>query len=406
MAPSKAPEQSSHPPSRTRTPSPPRHRATPAPKVGASRVASPYRVERSRPIRTQSRSKSRSPVGEVRLGNHSISVSRHSARPRRDPSPRENDYRKVLPRRSRSPPPRSVRRDPSRASRAGPSDYRGRDRRSPPRRRSYSPVSPPRKRTPPRTPPRPARRRTPSPPSRSRSRSPTHTPPPKRHVLPPLRSPTRPPPPPPPTGPRIRAIPPQQPQTQPPDADGDISMQDLPSADRAPSPAPITEFVSSSRRTPSPAPTSAPAPAPISAAASVSPQQLASTVPNSPPTRTTAVPSLPPKPDLEPERRPAHPRRRSRSPPTGPRHHVPTPSNRSPAQGPHGGPNLPPRPDWNRRSTAHGGARAAEPLVPAAAPEPAGFQPVIPPYQPKQRVTAGIEAEVRPRRCRPSCCII
>ncbi|TFK88679.1 hypothetical protein K466DRAFT_467194, partial [Polyporus arcularius HHB13444] len=87
-------------------------------------------------------------------------------------------------------------------------------------------------------------------------------------------------------------------------------------------------------------------------------------------------------------------RRRSRSPPTGPRHHVPTPSNRSPAQGPHGGPNLPPRPDWNRRSTAHGGARAAEPLVPAAAPEPAGFQPVIPPYQPKQSVTAGIEAEL------------
>ncbi|KAI0721647.1 hypothetical protein C8T65DRAFT_565852 [Cerioporus squamosus] len=173
-------------------------------------------------------------------------------------------------------------------------------------------------------------------------------------------------------------------------------MDEPPSAERAASPLYKTDSVSPSIRTSSPVPTPAPAPAPNVAAVSVSPQRPASTVPVSSPARTTpVVPSLPPKPDVEPERRPIQLRRRSRSPPTGPRHHVPTPSNRSPAQGPYGGPNLPPRPDWNRRSNAHGGVRPVEAPAPAAAPEPAGFQPVIPPYQPKtHNTTAGIEAEI------------
>lgn len=143
----------------------------------------------------------------------------------------------------------------------------------------------------------------------------------------------------------------------------------------------------------------APAPAPelvlAPAVAAISPPSAVRASPPLPKV-TQAIPSLPPRPDVEVDRRPTHSRRRSRSPPTGPRHHHSTSSNRSPAQGTPAGPNLPARPEWGRRNTAHGGhqgTKAAETTAPA--PAPTGFQPVIPLYQPSLSVTAEIEVEVR-----------
>ncbi|KAM5539004.1 hypothetical protein V8D89_007227 [Ganoderma adspersum] len=382
----KPPEQSPAP-SRARSPAPasPARRAPATPLPAASRAGSPlYKVERSRPLR------SRSPPYEVRLGNHSIAVPRNSARPRRDPSPRDNDRDRRQPslRRSRSPDRsrREVRRDVSRGSRVAPSSYRGRERRSP-RRRSYSPVSP-RRRKSPRPPPR---RRTPSPPSRSRTRSPTRTPPQKRHVLPPLKSPSRPPPPPPPTGPRIRPVHQASPR---PNADGDVEMQEL------------SEVVSTTSATgPLATPAEPSASSPIPAPASISPRpQSAAPSPVSPSAKAApAISCLTSKPELDTDRRPSYLRRRSRSPPTGPRHHhyhVSTPSNRSPAQSVHAGPNLPSKPDWVRRNTGReAGKQEATASVPAPAAstapsEPGVFVLVIPPHQPKPSITADIEADI------------
>ncbi|KAJ8454634.1 hypothetical protein ONZ51_g12917 [Trametes cubensis] len=59
----------------------------------------------------------------------------------------------------------------------------------------------------------------------------------------------------------------------------------------------------------------------------------------------------------------------------------------------HNGPNLPPKPEWTRRSTVPQPAKTASP-APAAAPEAAMGGLVIPTYQPKPSVTAEIEAEI------------
>ena len=368
-------------------PASPARRAPATPLPAASRAGSPpYKVERSRPLR------SRSPSYEVRLGNHSIAVPRNTARPRRDPSPRDNDRdrRQASLRRSRSPDRsrREVRRDVSRGSRIAPSNYRGRERRSP-RRRSYSPVSPPRRKSP-RPPPQ---RRTPSPPSRSRTRSPTRTPPQKRHVLPPLKSPSRPPPPPPPTGPRIRPA-----RQASPSPDGDVGMQE---------PSEVVSAAAATDLLTSPAEPSASSPMLVPTSISPRPQSAAPS-PVSPSARAAPVIScLPSKPELDTDRRPSYPRRRSHSPPTGPRHHhhhyhhhISTP-NRSPAQSVHAGPNLPSKPDWVRRSTGReAGKQEVIASVPASAAstapsEPGVFIPVIPPHQPKPSITVDIEADVR-----------
>lgn len=208
-------------------------------------------------------------------------------------------------------------------------------------------------------------------------------------MLPPLKSPSRPPPPPPPTGPRIRPVHQASPRTN---ADGDVEMQE-PSevVSAASATGPLTSPVEPSASSPIPVPTSF-SPHPQSAAPSpVSPSVKAA----------PAISCLPSKPDLDMDRRPSYPRRRSRSPPTGPRHHhVSTPSNRSPAQSVHSGPNLPSKPDWVRRSTGReAGKQEATASVPAPAAstapsEPGVFVPVIPPYQPKPNITADIEADV------------
>ena len=286
-------------------------------------------------------------------------------------------------RRSRSPDRtrREIRRDVSRGSRAAPPDYKH-DRRSP-RRRSYSPASP-RRRS-----PKPIRRRTPSPPSRSRSRSPTRTPPAKRHVLPPLKSPSRPPPPPPPTGPRVRSVPHPVSKTDP---DGDVAMED---------PSKAVPEVKTEQTSPGPEET--PAVSPPSAAVPASPRrQSVAPSPISPAAKSAStLATLPSKPELEVDRKPLYPRRRSRSPPSGPRHHqMSTPPNKSPAHTSHAGPNLPSKPDWIRRNMGREPvkqeptASTSASTVSTAQSEPAGFVPVIPPYQPKPSITADIEAEV------------
>ncbi|KAI1795996.1 hypothetical protein LXA43DRAFT_1090614 [Ganoderma leucocontextum] len=216
-------------------------------------------------------------------------------------------------------------------------------------------------------------------------KSPTRTPPPKRHVLPPLKSPSRPPPP--PTGPRIRPV-----QTSPkPDADGDVEMEE---------PSEIVPAASVTGASTSPA--EVPASSPVPVLASISPRpHSAALSPVSPAAKVIpAIPSLPSKPETD--RKPTYPRRRSRSPPTGPRHHlhVSTPSNKSPAQSAHAGPNLPSKPDWVRRNTGReAGKQEATASVPAPAAstapsEPGVFVPVIPPYQPKPSITADIEADI------------
>ncbi|KAL7283296.1 hypothetical protein ACG7TL_002725 [Trametes sanguinea] len=320
----------------------------------------------------------------------------------RDRPPRDIEpERKWVPRPSKSPPKRvappvepereedrrrySTRRSPTpdrkrRYSPGGPArmfDYRDRDRdmRSPPRRRAYSPDPPPRRRSPRRSPP-PKRKRTPSPPSRSRSRtrSPTQTPPPKRHVLPAPKSPTRPPA----IPPAPRPITPLQSKT---DADGDIKMEE-PSSRVEPElvkPAPEPDHRNATG-TGDPDATS-PAHAQVSVA--------------SPIATTPTIPSLPPKPDNDPDQKPSR-RRRSRSPPTGPRNYAPTPPNATPPhQATQPGPSLPPKPEWTRRSTAPQQSKAkTESPLPSAALEPVDSGPAIPPYQCKSSVTADIEAEI------------
>ncbi|KAI0747999.1 hypothetical protein C8Q80DRAFT_1270448 [Daedaleopsis nitida] len=149
------------------------------------------------------------------------------------------------------------------------------------------------------------------------------------------------------------------------------------------------------------APESAPSePAPASVVASPSPPPA---IPVSQPEAVPVAPALPVKPEAEIERKPTptHPRRRSRSPPTGPRHHGQTPSGRSPVHGV-AGPNLPAKPDFPpHRPVAHGGhepSKPAEASVPEPAPEPVGFQPEIPKYQPPKRDTSELEAEAVARR--------
>ncbi|KAI0336405.1 hypothetical protein GY45DRAFT_396009 [Cubamyces sp. BRFM 1775] len=136
---------------------------------------------------------------------------------------------------------------------------------------------------------------------------------------------------------------------------------------------------------------------PVSAPGSVisrlaSPAQAPTTV-SSPVATTPTIPSLPPKPEVDPDQKIVR-RRRTRSPPTGPRHYAPTPPNATPppAMQPNG-PNLPPKPEWTRRSTAPQPAKTASP-APTAAPDAAAGGPVIPTYQPKPSVTAEIEAEI------------
>lgn len=207
-------------------------------------------------------------------------------------------------------------------------------------------------------------------------------------MLPPLKSPSRPPPPPPPAGPRVRAVQQTSPRI---DADGDVEMEE---------PTEVMPSVSASGPSVSPAEASASSPAPTSA--SPRPQSAVPSPVSPAASVVSAIPSLPSKPELETDKKSTYPQRRSRSPPTGPRHHhhVSTSSNRSPAQGVHAGPNLPSKPDWVRRSTGRE-ARKQEvtPSVPAPAAstapaEPGVFVPVIPPYQPKPSITADIEADV------------
>ncbi|KAI9064307.1 hypothetical protein FKP32DRAFT_1626265 [Trametes sanguinea] len=356
IAPPAEPERRSRSPiSRARTPASPRRRP-PSPSPVVSRAGSPYRIERSRPIRPPS-------PGEIR-----------PSRARKERSPVEEDRRRISMRRSPTP---DRKRRYSPAGRARPSDYRDRERdiRSPPRRRAYSPDPPPRRRSPRRSPP-PKRKRTPSPPSRSRSRtrSPTQTPPPKRHVLPAPKSPTRPPTIPP--APR-----PATPLQSKADADGDIEMEE--SSARA-----EQELA---RPEPKPDPrhaawTGAPDPASLA-----SPRYSVA----SPVATTPTIPNLPPKPEVDPDHKSSR-RRRSRSPPTGPRNYAPTPPNATPPpQATQPGPSLPPKPEWTRRSNApqQGKAKTESPLPPAA-PEPVDSGPAIPPYQCKSSVTADIEAEI------------
>ena len=399
----------SPPRSRARTPgSPSRRRVAGTPANTESRPSSPYKPERSRPVR------SRSP-GEIRLGNHSISAARTSAPPRR-PSPPHSSSRFSSVRRSRSPPRHDTRRESSRGSRPPPSEYRGRERR-----RSYSPKSPQRRKTPP-----PTRKRTYSP-SRSRSRSPTHTPPAKRHVLPPLKSPTRPPPPPPPTGPRIRLVP-QQPPTI--DMDGDTAMEEpsdqlvsvaelevakthvveASAQDLGLIPAPATVYKPASATTS--VPTSSPIPPAASSpaiATPISPRPTSVSTPVLAMEHETKVPSpasvrpgrFEMHKDTE-QRPPSHPRRRSRTPPTGPRHYALAQSrqNFGSTSHPHSSSNLPQRPDWGRRGAPHHQpTKAATPTEPAPQPEatatePVGFVLDIPKFKAPKSITESFETEV------------
>ncbi|TBU32368.1 hypothetical protein BD311DRAFT_803957 [Dichomitus squalens] len=124
--------------------------------------------------------------------------------------------------------------------------------------------------------------------------------------------------------------------------------------------------------------------------------------PTSPAAKSAStVASLSSKPEPEIDKKASNARRRSRSPPIGPRHyHVSTPSHKSPAQNTHGGPNLPSKPDWVRRNAGREAVKqeattsAPAPAAPTAPSEPAASVPVIPPYQPKPSITADIEAEI------------
>ncbi|KAI8998752.1 hypothetical protein BD414DRAFT_407372 [Trametes punicea] len=139
-------------------------------------------------------------------------------------------------------------------------------------------------------------------------------------------------------------------------------------------------------------------PAPVSAPGSVisrvaSPAQAPAAVSSSTPTSPT-VPSLPSKPEADFDQKAVR-RRRSRSPPAGPRHYVPTPPNATPPQTTQPTPSLPTKPEWTRRSTApHALKTNSESPAPASTSEPADAGPIIPPYQPKPSVTADIEADI------------
>ena len=167
-------------------------------------------------------------------------------------------------------------------------------------------------------------------------------------------------------------------------------------------------------RSPAPIPSPVPAvtappevasPASVPAPKAISPVSTSTTV--SVPVQPAALrvpptgPFVPTKPDAETERRPPLVKRRSRSPPTGPRHHALAQANRDAAHASHSGPYLPLKPEWGRRGTQQqqpGKAEAPSPLSsqPEAAPEPPGFIPTIPQYKPPKSITAEIEVEVRP----------
>ncbi|KAH9854107.1 hypothetical protein C2E23DRAFT_83538 [Lenzites betulinus] len=358
-----APDQSSRSPaSRARTPSSPKRRLTSQPPLPASGPSSPYKVERSRPIRPAS-------PGEIGPSPHP------PPRARRERSPVDSERRWASSRRSPTPD-RRRRYGPGGA---GPSrDYRERERR-PSRRRSKSPSrrrskSPPRRRTP------PPRKRTPTPPSRSRSRtrSPTQTPPPKRHVLPPTKSPSRLTPPPP--LPLIAT--PIESKAEP---DGDVKMGDASEE---------LEPASSASVAPEPALMSAP----LSTVASrlASPAQAGSAPASSPIPTTPTLPSLPPKPEPEVDQKPVR-KRRSKSPPTGPRMRGPI-SQAVAGTPPHvvqPVPSLPLKPDWARRNTASHPVKTESPAPPAsAAAESSAPSPALPVYQPRSSASSEIMAEI------------
>ncbi len=140
--------------------------------------------------------------------------------------------------------------------------------------------------------------------------------------------------------------------------------------------------------------------APFSAAPSVTSRVAspahASVTMSSPAATTPTIPSLPPKPETELDQKVLR-RRRSRSPPTGPRNRAPV-SPVVPGTPPHIAqpvPSLPPKPEWTRRNTAAQPTKTESPApASAAASEATGSDFVLPKYQPKPNVTADIEAEV------------
>ncbi|KAI0646932.1 hypothetical protein C8Q79DRAFT_1009089 [Trametes meyenii] len=155
---------------------------------------------------------------------------------------------------------------------------------------------------------------------------------------------------------------------------------------------------------PVPAASSTSEPAHVSLPASVSsriasPAQASAAATSSPIATTPTIPSLPPKPDVEADHRSGRPRR-TRSPPSGPRNHIPTPPNATPPHTTQPIPSLPPKPDWPRRNTAAQSSKTGQsskaegPTSAPAATNPAEPELVIPVYVPKQYTTSESEAEL------------
>lgn len=86
----------------------------------------------------------------------------------------------------------------------------------------------------------------------------------------------------------------------------------------------------------------------------------------------------------------SHPRRRSRSPPTQPRHYVKTPTTPSTPQLSSPGQNLPVKPEWSRKASP---LSTSTPIA-EAAPTLSGRAIALPPYHSPRSVSHDVEAEV------------